>query len=441
MSTTGTFPYHSLDDLRRAVQGLFPDIALTDDISPLLRPVPVVGGRIIPNALAVNPMEGRDADDRGKPSPLTFRRYRRYAQGGAGLIWFEGTSVSREAANSGNQLLMVDENVSEFEALLAHTRKEAEAAFGPSHSPLCILQLQDTGRHRTGGKPAVVTFNPYRKPTGPATRLLTDDEVEKIEDSFVAASLAAERAGFDGVDIKSCNGYLGADFLAAHTRSGKYGGSFEGRTRFLYNIIDRLGERVAPGFLLTVRLNLYDAVPYPHGWGVDREDPLTPDLTEPIALGMGLGQRGVAIIGTSLGLPEYSAHLLRPSSPSGGEAPPPEHDPLRSVSTVFNVVGRFQKALPDMAVVGSAYSWLRNLFPHAAASNVQTGNVRIVGLGRMSFAYPHFARDLMEHGVLDRRLACTTCGRCTELLKADRHAGCVLRDWDVYGPEFRAMTS
>jgi len=52
-------------------------------------------------------------------------------------------------------------------------------------------------------------------------------------------------AGFDFVDIKHCHGYLGHEFLSAHTRGGDYGGSFENRTRFLREVVTGVPRRRA----------------------------------------------------------------------------------------------------------------------------------------------------------------------------------------------------
>ena len=67
--------------------------------------------------------------------------------------------------------------------------------------------------------------------------VLTDADIEGIIENFHRAALLAWRLGFDFVDIKHCHGYLGHEFLSAHTRAGRYGGSFENRTRFLREVV------------------------------------------------------------------------------------------------------------------------------------------------------------------------------------------------------------
>jgi 2,4-dienoyl-CoA reductase-like NADH-dependent reductase (Old Yellow Enzyme family) len=115
-----------------------------------------------------------------------------------------------------------------------------------------------------------------------------------------------------------------------------------------------------------------------------------------------------------------------PGSPSA-----PEH-PLVGIARHLNLTSELQKALPDLPLVGTGYSWLRHFFPYVGAGAVREGSVSIVGLGRMAFAYPDFARDLMERGTLDPRKSCVGCSGCSELMRDGEQSGCVVRDGDLY---------
>ena len=427
------FSFQRLEDLEAEVQARGLEIKFDRDLSVLGKPVQI-GAHRAPNALGINPMEGRDADSEGRPGLLTFRRYERYGRGGAGLIWFEGTAILPESRSSSKQLILIRKNEDAFKELLDRTRNAAFADHGSSHHPICILQLQDVGRQRKipGARPAVLIRNPYWS-FPPDSPLMTDSEIESLEDKFVEAALLACKIGFEGMDIKCSNGYLGCDFLAAHCREGQYGGAFEGRTRFLLNVVDKIRGRAPKDFLVTVRLNLYDGIPYPYGWGVSREDATFPDLTEPVRLGRLLQERGVQLINASNGIPEYNQHLIRPYSiPVKGVSPPNEH-PLETVARIFQIVGDFQTSLPDVKVVGTAYSWLRQFAGYAAAANIKADRSKFVGMGRMAFAYPDFPRDLLEKGKLDPIRVCTTCSRCTQILRWGGSTGCALRDKEIYG--------
>ena len=97
------FKLSSIDDLRRLSERLNVSVDAIDDVSILAEPVEV-GGLVIPNSLAVHPMEGCDGDSQGRPGKLTLRRYERFAAGGAGLIWAEATAVVPEGKANPRQL-------------------------------------------------------------------------------------------------------------------------------------------------------------------------------------------------------------------------------------------------------------------------------------------------------------------------------------------------
>src|SRR5260370_391338 len=90
--------------------------------------------------------------------------------------------------------------------------------------------------------------------------LLTDGEISGIIEEFHRAARIAWELRFDFVDIKHCHGYLGHEFLSAHTREGKYGGSFEKRTRFLREVVQGI-RATAPQLKIGVRVSAFDTLP------------------------------------------------------------------------------------------------------------------------------------------------------------------------------------
>ena len=76
--------------------------------------------------------------------------------------------------------------------------------------------------------------------------------------------MLAQKAGFDFVDVKHCHGYLGHEFLSAVNREGRYGGSFENRTRYLRNIVAGI-RQAAPGLEIGIRLSAFDMLPFKKG--------------------------------------------------------------------------------------------------------------------------------------------------------------------------------
>ena len=424
-----------------------------EDVSILARPVEFAG-LTIPNSLAVHPMEGCDGDALGRPDKLTVRRYERFAAGGAGLIWAEAIAVVQEARANPRQLWLHQGSKEAFAAMVKRARDKAAEANGARHRPVMIAQLTHSGRYSKPGpapKPIIPERDPYRDPMAPQPKpdtnrksripedypLVTDEYLDQLQDAYVEAARIAFEVGFDAVDIKSCHGYLINELHACHNRPGKYGGSFENRTRFMLEVIDKIRGELRDKIGIVTRMGIYDAIPYPYGWGVDKNDYTKPDLTEPKKLISLLRQRGVRLINITIANPYYNPHVGRPfNEPIVGGYAEPEH-PLIGVARLVKVTGEIQKQFPDMAFVGTGYSWLRTLFANVGAANKTNGLVTLIGAGRMGFAYPDFARDIIRDGRMYPEKVCVGCSACTQIMRDNGRTGCVVRDNEVYGPIFR----
>ncbi|MCL5745721.1 MAG: FAD-dependent oxidoreductase, partial [Acidobacteria bacterium] len=437
------FQFHSLDQLRRRIEELALALDVAEDVRPLLAPL-AVGDFTLPNRLVVLPMEGCDGTADGSPDELTFRRYRRFAAGGAGLLWMEATAVVQEGRANPRQLWLHERNVAAFARLVEETRDAARTTFGDGHRPLLIVQLTHSGRYsKPFGEAAPIIahhslfLDPIHK-LPPDYPLISDDELERLEDRYVAAALCAQRAGFDGVDVKACHRYLVSELLASHTREdSRYGGAFENRSRFLRNVVAKIRSAVS-GLLVTSRLNAYDAMAYPYGFGAAPSDPSTPALDEPIEVVRYLQNAGAPLVNITVGNPYYNPHVNRPFDLPTCGAPLPPESPLEGVARFAGIVRRIQREFSDLAVIGGGYSWLRQFFPNVAAAHVRNGWVSLVGAGRMAFAYPDFARDLAEHGRLDPQKVCVACSACTQIMRDGGRSGCVPRDSAVYEPIYKA---
>jgi 2,4-dienoyl-CoA reductase-like NADH-dependent reductase (Old Yellow Enzyme family) len=280
-----------------------------------------------------------------------------------------------------------------------------------------------------------VAENPYLDPvSNPKRRLITDGELEHLEDQYIETALLVKEIGFDAVDIKACHRYLISELLSAHTREGRYGGSFENRIRFLLNIIDKLKASV--DIDITLRINAYDAIPYPYGWGSDENG--SPSLDEPRRLMQILWEKGVRMVNISTGNPYYNPHIGRPADV--GPYIAPEH-PIESAARMLNIIKEMKAAVPDMVLVGTGFSWFREFGANIAAGCIEQGWMDIAGFGRQSFAYPDFARDIVTNGAMIRSKCCTTCTKCTELMRFGGQAGCVVKDSKIYLPVWREVTN
>jgi NADPH2 dehydrogenase len=432
------------------------ELAPTAD-SPFLFPLQR-GGIKIGNRIAINPMEGWDATPDGNPSELTYRRWQKFGASGAKLIWGgEAVAVSASARANPNQLVMAphtQENIARLHAvLIAEHRK----TMGSDDDLLIGIQLTHSGRYcrphvHDRPEPRILYRHPIldRRLNLPDDYpLLTDAEIEAIIENFHTAARAAWELGFDFVDIKHCHGYLGHEFLSAHTRSGKYGGSFENRTRFLREIVQGI-RAFAPGLRIGVRLSAFDTVPfrpdpaqssngkrgpgipddYEHlipfnwGFGLDPQDPTQVDLTEPIRFLSLLEDLQIPLVNLTAGSPYYNPHLQRPAlfPPSDGYLPP--HDPLIEVGRQLNVARQLKQSFPNLIVVGTAYSYLQDFLPYVAQPVLREGWIDSVGLGRMTLTYPEILLDAAQGRPLQHKRTCRTFSDCTTAPRNGLPSGC-----------------
>jgi 2,4-dienoyl-CoA reductase-like NADH-dependent reductase (Old Yellow Enzyme family) len=266
--------------------------------------------------------------------------------------------------------------------------------------------------------------------------IVTDTYLESLVPHYVKAAKLAQDAGFDGVDVKACHRYLLNELLAARTREGKYGGSFENRTRLLFEIIAAIKAEAGEGFIVACRFNAFDA--HPHGFGCDKDNLWKYSPEEPMKLVRGLCDAGVGLLGNSAGNPYYIyPQATRPFDLSLPGIPVPDEHPLESVQRLFDVTRSVQKAAGGVPVVGSGYTWLRQFLPYAGAANVADGSCGFVGLGRGAFAYPDTPRDALTGKGMRPDKCCVTCSKCTQIMRDHGTTGCVVRDAEVYVPLFK----
>ncbi len=459
------FKYKTAQALSDEASALGLDIPISESLSVLLEPVEACG-RKIGNRLAIQPMEGCDAEPDGSPGPLTFRRFRRFGAGGAKLIWGEACAVVPEGRANPRQLVMSEQTAPAISRLVDQARAAHIQSNGTADDLLIGLQLTHSGRY-SFERPILAQHDPLLDPrtvvdkstgatAGPDTPLITDAQLERLQDAYVSAAVRARHCGFDFIDIKQCHRYLLNELLAARTRPGKYGGSFENRTRFVCEVVARIRD-ACPNLAIATRLNVFDgipfnrdgdgpgrpaqfAVPVTSAWGTNSLEPSLPDLAEPLALIGILAKLGVALVNVTIGNPYASPHLLRPFeyAPPDGYLPP-EH-PLVGVERHFRLTKEVQEAYRGLPVVGSGYSWLQAFAFAAGAGNVAAGRTTFVGIGRGALSQPDFARRLMEGKSLDRKHICRTFSYCTALMRSKHNAmgqfatGCPPFDKEVYGP-------
>ncbi|MEI7730217.1 MAG: NADH:flavin oxidoreductase [Verrucomicrobiota bacterium] len=453
------------------------DTILAGATSPLSQPVTSVqiNGKTIGNRVCISPMEGWDGLTNGDASENTLRRWQRFGESGAKLVFGgEAMAVRPEGRANPNQVMIRPENLASLKQLRETLLCAHQERFGRTDDLVIGFQLTHSGRFcrptdMKTWEPRVAFRHPILdrrfKVTSDA-QVFTDDEIKRLIESYVVAARVAAQAGADFVDIKHCHGYLLHEFLGAHTRPGPYGGSFENRTRILREIVAGIRASANP-IDLGVRLSAFDFVPFrpdpalsqpgklgpgipedyahclPYGYafGVNPSNPVEYDLTEPFQFMALCGKLGIKILNLSAGSPYYNPHIQRPAAypPSDGYQPP--YDPLVDVVRQLQVVRQLKaKAPPGLLIVGSAYSYLQEYTPHVCQAVVRAGWTDMAGIGRAVLSYPAMLADALEKGTLTPRFICRTFSDCTTAPRNGLISGCYPLDkFYTAKPEFQKL--
>ena len=377
-----------------------------------------IGVHTLENRVVLQPMEGCDCNLDGSPSQLTIEKYRKAAKSGAGLVWFEANAVCPEGRTNPRQMMLTKENLPHFQALLQDLRQMAEEETGIRQT--FILQLTHSGRQ------SIVPMIAYRNAIYEARRpmkdeyIVTDEYLDTLPERYAAAARLAVLAGFDGVDVKSCHGYLFQELLSAYCRPGRYGGSFENRVRLLLDCVRAVKAAIPADFLLTSRLSVSDMVPKPCGFGTTEDNHL--DLSEPDKLIGLLISEGLQILNVTVGNPYFNPHVNRPYRKGGYEAP---EEASVGLARFAYIEKHMKETFPGLTVVGSGLSYYREDLMEQSEKLLGSGCCDLVGYGRMWLAYPEFYRDY-QAGCYAAKKSCLACSKCTELMRAGQVSGCAV---------------
>lgn len=431
------FHYKTLEEVKERAEELKVYLPFSSSTDILKTPLKV-GNVTFHNRMGIAPMEGADSLEDGSPSDYTIRRYVNEAIGGSALIWFEAISIVPEGRSSKTQLLLTEENVESYKRMNEKIKEAGRKANG--FEPYLIMQANHSGRYSNpDNRPAPMIA--YRHPQLEQYRaaddscIVTDDYLKCLEESFGKAALLAKKAGFDAVDIKSCHGYLLAELLSAYDRPGQYGGNYENRTRLLKNGIKAAKVWEDENFQVTCRLGIYDGYEYPWGFGVSEGSGLKPDLKEPIRLVKELyGNCGIQMMNLTMGNPYATTHVTRPFDMGKYE---PEEHPFTGIGRMIAGIGEVKKAVPEMVIFGSAPTYLRQFADLYTAGAVEEGFCDGMLFGRMAFADPDYANEIIKNGRIDPKRVCMTCGKCGDLIRAHKPTGCVIRDPKTFMPFYK----
>jgi 2,4-dienoyl-CoA reductase-like NADH-dependent reductase (Old Yellow Enzyme family) len=356
--------------------------------------------------------------------------------------------VRHDGRANPNQLLLVPRTQKAIASLRddlvsAHRERFGAAADGDLHLGLQLTHSGRFSKPNTNDRPEPLPACPHpaldrRFPDG--VRVLSDGDLDRLVDEFIAAARLAWDAGYAFVDVKACHGYLGHDLLGARAREGAYGGPIENRTRFMRRIIEGIRAEL-PRLGTVVRLSAFDVIPYrkredglgepnpdaarvDYGFGVLMDEDFDRALDDSRAVLRMLDELGVRWVCITAGSPYYNPHIQRPAMfpPLDGYEPP--EDPLRGVARQIEATARLKQEFPRLVFVGSAYSYLQEWLPNVAQYQVRSGRTDFVGLGRMVLAYPDLPADVLAGKPLRRKSICRTFSDCTTGPRMGMISGC-----------------
>lgn len=478
-------------DFRAQVAALGLDLPCEDQIvaggtSPLARPIDgmTINGKRVGNRWAIHPMEGWDGTTTGGVTSEMLRRWQRFGESGAKMIYGgEAMAIRPDGRANPNQIIITEANQAGIASLRETLLKAHQQRYGTTDDLVIGFRLTHSGRFckpndQKRMEPRVAFRHPILDRKFNVTsdaQMFADGEIEELTQCYIRAAKIAWAVGADFVDIKHCHGYLLHEFLGAHTRPGKFGGSFENRTRILRDIVAGIrasGNKIEIG----VRLSAFDFVPfkpdparaqpgklgpgipddyshclpYRYGFGVNANDPLDYDLTEPFQFAELCAQLGVKILNLSAGSPYYNPHIQRPAAYPPSDGYQPAHDPLIDVARQINVVRQIKAHLtktqaarpktPNPILIGTAYSYLQEYLPQVAQYVVRHGWTDMVGLGRMVLSYPEMLADATTKGALTPKLICRTFSDCTTAPRNGLKSGCYPLDkFYSVKPEFQQL--
>jgi hypothetical protein len=122
---------------------------------------------------------------------------------------------------------------------------------------------------------------------------------------------------------------------------------------------------------------------------------------------------GIHLVCITAGSPYYVPHIQRPALFPPSDAYQPPEDPLVGVDRLISVTATLKKAVPELTVVGSGYSYLQEWLPNVVDAVIANGDADFIGYGRMVLSYPEFAADVLSGKPLKKNKICRTFSDCT----------------------------
>ncbi len=309
------------------------------------------------------------------------------AKGGVGLIVTGGIGPNSEGGtHSATKNLQTQQDIADHSLITDAVHKE--------DGKIC-LQILHTGRYAYS--PNLVAPSAIQAPINPfKPKALTDEEVIKQIDDYVATAVNAQKAGYDGVEIMGSEGYFLNQFIAARTnkRDDRWGGSYENRIRLPIEVVRQVREAVGEAFIIIFRLSMLDLV----------EGGSTAE--EVIQLGKAVEKAGATIISTGIGWHEAKIPTIATKVP-------------RAAFTWVTAKFRDEFSIP---VVASN----RINTPEIGEQVLARGDADIISMARPFLADPQFVLKAQENRA-DEINTCIACNQaCLDHVFLGKVSSCLV---------------
>ena len=372
-----------MTDIARPAPGLF---------SPL-----TIRGVTLRNRVALSPMVQTSATD-GMPTEWHLVHLGSRASAGVGLVMTEATAVSADARITPRDLgLWSEKHVPGHARIVSFIRSQGAVAgvqlahagrkgsMGLPYSAQGLTPLRWLGEGE-GGWPVIAPSPIPFGPGAPVPREMSLQDIERVYRSYEFAAELAVAAGYEWIEIHAAHGYLPHCFYSplSNGRVDGYGRDFDGRTRFLRELVERLRCRLPEAIVLAVRISYTDWLP--GGW----------QLGDSVALARDLKALGVDLLDVSSGGNSPDTVAVMKELPRQSHPPDADRPGLIPVHEGYQVAAaariREQVRLP-VACVGMIDE------PAFANGIIARGEADLVMLGRALLRDPLWvARAAMALG-------------------------------------------
>jgi 2,4-dienoyl-CoA reductase-like NADH-dependent reductase (Old Yellow Enzyme family)/thioredoxin reductase len=370
-----------------------------------------IGKMLVKNRLVVPAMDSGMPNPDGSINDNTVSYYGARARGGFGMIIVEIASVDKRGVGMPHEIdISSDDNIPGLTALASGIKHYGSRA---------VIQLHHAGRETVAAMAGAQPEAPSAVPC-PVNREtpheMTTQEVYELIDKYIRASIRAQKAGFDAVEIHAAHGYMGGQFLSprSNKRIDEFGGGVEGRSYFLKLIVEGIKRECGKDFPVIVRISSNEA----RIGGITENE---------------------AIIHAQL-LEAYGVDALHVSAGTYGSwdtiVPPPDAQPAWNLAATKMI-----KAAVSIPVITVG----RYTEPYTIDMAISRGDTDFIALGRQSIADPDFPNKMFSGELME----ITPCISCTQrcmifndpaaLQEGDYGVSCMLNPMSNDRPEVRIV--